>query len=91
MSGILFGPVLESGAEVPNPVESASVSSYKSDEGLLTGAGLPAIPGVLVTRIKRGEFIDLGELLPECIGELFMSLQKGKSMKCLPVVDNPVD
>ena len=46
---------------------------------------------MLVSRIKKREFIDLGELLPEYIREMFIINQKGKSAKKPPVVENPVD
>ena len=31
-------------------------------------AGLPPVPSKLVTRIEAGEFIDMGELLPDHVG-----------------------
>ena len=30
--------------------------------------GLPPVPSTLVTRIEAGEFIDMGELLPDRVG-----------------------
>jgi len=32
------------------------------------GAGLPPVPPKLVAKIEAGEFIDMGELLPDCVG-----------------------
>ena len=39
-----------------------------SDQHCSFGAGLPPVPSKLVTRIEAGEFIDMGELLPDCVG-----------------------
>ena len=41
--------------------------SFQSNTVAL-GAGLPPVPSQLVARIKAGEFIDMGELLPDCFG-----------------------
>ena len=35
---------------------------------LSIGAGLPPVPRKLVTRIQAGEFVDMAELLPDCMG-----------------------
>ena len=51
-----------------SPSTPASTPVEKAESGFVPGAGLPAIPATLVSRITRGEFIDLGELLPEYIG-----------------------
>ena len=61
------------------------------DLGFVPGAGLPAIPGSLVKRIKNGEFVEFGELLPEFIGEAFLVKQGGKSSRKPPVVDKLPD
>ena len=34
-------------------------------EGVYVGDGIPTVPEKLATKIRRGEFIDIGELLPE--------------------------
>ena len=31
-------------------------------------AGLPPVPAKLVSKIEAGEFIDMGKLLPDCVG-----------------------
>ena len=41
--------------------------SFQSNTVAL-GAGLPPVPSRLVTRIEAGEFIDMGELLPDRVG-----------------------
>ena len=35
---------------------------------LSIGAGLPPVPQKLVNRIQAGEFVDMAELLPDCMG-----------------------
>ena len=35
---------------------------------LALGAGLPPVPSKLVARIEAGEFIEMGELLQDCVG-----------------------
>ena len=45
-----------------SPSTPASTPVEKAESGFVPGAGLPAIPATLVSRITRGEFIDLGEL-----------------------------
>ena len=41
--------------------------SFQSNTVAL-GAGLPPVPSQLVARIEAGEFIDMGELLPDHVG-----------------------
>ena len=46
------------------------------------GADLPPVPSKLVARIEAGEFIDMGELLSDCVG-ISRSDDTGKgSTKC---------
>ena len=53
---------------------------------------MPAIPAPLVSWITRGEFIDLWELLPEYIGELFLkSQQLSKHAKKPPPIKKPTE
>lgn len=72
------------------PATSLTPTSSK-DLGFVPGAGLPAIPASLVARIKKGEFVELGELLPEAIGEAFLLQQSGKNSRKPPMVDKLVD
>ena len=72
--------------------EQVDVNKKESDDlGFVPGAGLPAIPGSLVKRIKNGEFVEFGELLPEFIGEAFLAKQGGKSTRKPPIVDKLPD
>ena len=86
-----------SGAEIVVGVdklvgEKVDVHKKDSDDlGFVPGAGLPAIPGSLVKRIKHGDFVEFGELLPEFIGEAFLSNQGGKSTRKPPIVDKLPD
>ena len=86
-----------SGAEIVVGVdkrvgEQVDVNKKESDDlGFVPGAGLPAFPGSLVKRIKNGEFVEFGELLPEFIGEAFLVKQGGKSSRKPPIVDKLPD
>ena len=72
--------------------EQVDVNKKESDDlGFVPGAGLPAIPGSLVKRIKNGDFVEFGELLPEFIGEAFLTKQGGKSTRKPPIVDKLPD
>ena len=59
--------------------------------GFVLGANLPAIPASLMARIKKGEFVELGELLPEAIGEAFLLQQSGKNSQKTPMINKLVD
>ena len=48
---------------------------------ILPTSGLPPIPAHLVTAIKDGKYIDLGDLLPEGLAEAFDRAQDGKEDK----------
>ena len=80
-----------SGAEIVVGVdkfmgEQVDVNKKESDDlGFVPGAGLPAIPGSLVKRIKNGEFVEFGELLPEFIGEAFLVNQGGNHQGSRPL------
>ena len=75
-----------------SPSTPASTPVEKAESGFVPGAGLPAIPATLVSRITRGEFIDLGELLPEYIGEMFLkSQQSSKHAKKPPPIEKPTE
>ena len=41
--------------------------SFQSDT-VAFGAGFPPVPSRLVARMEAGEFIDMGELLPDHVG-----------------------
>ena len=45
-----------------------------ANEGVYVGEGLPPVPLKVAKRIRAGEFVDMGELLPE----LLIPKEKGK-------------
>ena len=88
--GLISNSVAAEKAVTPIREDSATVPS--SVEGFVPGVGLPSIPGSLVSRIRKGEFVELGELLPEYIGEVFLQSQTGKGLKGRPpMIHKPVD
>ncbi len=52
-------------ATLANLLPSASSSLARPSEGVYMGEGVPPVPAKLASRIRRGEFVDMGELLPE--------------------------
>ena len=58
--------------------------------GFAPGGGLPSIPASLVEKIRRGDFINFAELLPETIFDSFVTApanEKDKT-KHVPPIDN---
>ena len=53
-------------AIVEPPIPQPAAPSQES-QPVTVGEGLPPIPGKLVRKIESGQFIDLGELLPDCL------------------------
>ena len=51
----------------------ASAVSTAASVGFAPGGGLPALPAALVDSIRKGEFVDLKDLLPENVFEAFIS------------------
>ena len=54
----------------PADQELPSITPDHQDDvsPVIIGAGLPPVPGRLVKRIRDGQFIEMGELLPEHLG-----------------------
>ena len=48
-----------------NLLPQAGESLLPARDGVYVGDGIPPVPAKLATKIRRGEFIDMGELLPE--------------------------
>ena len=46
---------------------------------LSIGAGLPPVPHKVVAKIQQGEFVDMVELLPDCLGCSFGSTPEDKT------------
>ena len=90
-NGTLSGEEIVVGADKPAGEEGLDDRKEQDDVGFVPGAGLPAIPGSLVKRIRNGEFVEFGELLPEFIGEAFLAKQGGKSLRKPPIVDKLAD
>lgn len=57
--GILFA------AALANLLPGANASLIPPTNGVYIGDGLVPVPAKLATKIQHGEFIDMGELLPE--------------------------
>ena len=73
LAGTLAGCVVQnSGAAVSSDSTKAAVSAVPT-VGFAPGGGLPAIPASLVESIRKGEFIDLRDLLPENVFEAFVN------------------
>ena len=62
-------PVLDSGMQgIPNLDQSSPPPLTTKDPAPThLGGGLPPIPGKLARRIEEGHFIEMAELLPECL------------------------
>ena len=88
MAGTLAGCVVQnSGAAVSSDSTKAAVSAVPT-VGFAPGGGLPAIPASLVESIRKGEFIDLRDLLPENVFEAFVNTgdkDKDKKKKKVPI------
>ena len=59
------GPSLPSGASVSATLATLLPSSGPLSEGEYVGDGLPPVPAKVAAKIRRGEFVEMGELLPE--------------------------
>ena len=55
-------------SEVHLQFQPPAVSHYKEGCSISIGAATPPVPPKLVERIKTGDFIDMAELLPDCMG-----------------------
>jgi hypothetical protein len=53
---------------VTNLLPTANDSLTVMAEGVYVGEGVPPVPAKLASKIRRGEFVDMGELLPEFWG-----------------------
>ena len=77
-------PQPETDASPHQPVAAASLLSPT----ISPTYGLPSVPARLRDRITRGEFVDLNELLPECIGVdeedvTRLSIDSGRSVQLI--------
>ena len=54
---------------------SKSAGTPKPPSGVCMGDGLSPVPAKLVAKIRRGEFVEMGELLPEFNGDILTWLQ----------------
>ena len=66
MSGLDSGVCLLGGAD---PGQAGMSSRSAHGAGVFMGEGLPQVPGRLVERIRRWEFIEMFELLPELLAD----------------------
>ena len=73
--GLIGGAKVPSGASVSTTLSalppSAGASLFPGSDGEYIGDGLPPVPAKVAARIRRGEFVEMGELLPE-----FMASQR---------------
>lgn len=61
---------------------SPSKPTATQTDGFVPGGGLPALPASLVETIRKGSFIEFGDLLPESIFEAFVNAgEKDKDKK----------
>ena len=67
----VIGVVTLSASGVASKASGASVAS--ASVGFAPGGGLLALPAALVDSIRKGEFVDLKDLLPENVFEAFIS------------------
>ncbi len=59
------GKEVAASVTLANLLPSASSALTQSVEGVYMGEGVPPVPVKLAARIRRGEYIEMGELLPE--------------------------
>ncbi len=59
------GKEVAASVTLANLLPSASSALTQSVEGVYMGEGVPPVPVRLAARIRRGEYIEMGELLPE--------------------------
>ena len=52
-------------AKLANLLPSANAELAPVSEGVYIGDGLPPAPTKLAAKIRKGEFVEMGELLPE--------------------------
>lgn len=50
---------------ITNLLPLAHHSLHRPTEGVYVGDGIPPVPEKVATKIKKGEFVEMGELLPE--------------------------
>ena len=80
-----------SASGVASKASEAGVASAVSTAiaiGFAPGGGLPALPAALVENIRKGDFVDLQDLLPENVFEAFISAgdkDKEKKKKKVPI------
>ena len=63
MSKVLAGASIA--AKLANLLPSANAELAPVSEGVYVGDGLPPVPTKLAAKIRKGEFVEMGELLPE--------------------------
>ena len=54
-----------SGSETGQPTANGQFHPQHGSGGVYVGDGLPPVPAKLAAKIRRGEFVEMGELLPE--------------------------
>ena len=52
-------------AKLANLLPSANAELAPCSDGVYVGDGLPPVPAKLAAKIRKGEFVEMGELLPE--------------------------
>ena len=52
-------------AKIANLLQGAATGLTQPSKGIYIGDGLPPVPPKLAAKIQKGEFVDMGELLPE--------------------------
>ena len=89
----LIDPTLPSPSAPPDHQDLPCITPHLQDDttSVIIGAGLPPVPGRLVKRIREGHFIEMGELLPECLGMAAVNFEvegsKNPKGKCKPVTN----
>ena len=57
--------VVSVAAKLANLLPSANAELAPCSDGVYIGDGLPPVPAKLAAKIRKGEFVEMGELLPE--------------------------
>ena len=55
----------DSASAITNLLPMAHYSLHRSTEGVYVGDGIPPVPEKIAAKIRKGEFVEMGELLPE--------------------------
>ena len=63
-----------------HPVQWTGIQ-YIDGSSIFTGAAIPPVPPKLAERIKAGDFIDMAELLPNCMGTSKLSMDESTKQK----------